>query len=436
MNSHARFSKRSVLTSSFVAAATAISLLTGCGAAAETRAKTDITATGRQILTHVGPIAEGISGNGETWNVGAILAMSGYGSFYGTTESTGIDLAVQHIKEAGGPNINVTYKDNKSGDAQAGVTGLRSLANEGVGVMLTDYIGDLGALFTPVENNKILTLDGGGGTGGFGREKPYFYGLRAETPGDAFAGIFKYVKATSPDVKRVAMVAADFGTSNDSQIQGFKNALKDAGLEFAGYEIAAGGTTDFSAVTSRVMEDKPDLIIPSLYGTDGGLFAKQYKSAGHKVPTIGPDFNSDALSAAGSAFNGFTFAMEYFDATAPTNDWAALAAKDYQEKYGKPMTGYAANYYEDVFALWALYRSVKESGGDVNNGDDLKAALEKNPKFPSVYGGSGATPGTIGVDLKTHSVSERSMGIYQWDGTKVITKATFNVGGRDMKIVK
>lgn len=59
--------------------------------------------------------------------------MSGYGSFYGTTESTGIDLAVQHIKEAGGPTINLMYKDNTSGDAQAGVTGFRSIANEASG---------------------------------------------------------------------------------------------------------------------------------------------------------------------------------------------------------------------------------------------------------------------------------------------------------------
>src|SRR6185436_19389798 len=56
-------------------------------------------------------------GGGKTWQMGSVLALTGNGSFYGKTMSRGIDLAVKHIKAAGGPDIKVTYWDHKSGDA-------------------------------------------------------------------------------------------------------------------------------------------------------------------------------------------------------------------------------------------------------------------------------------------------------------------------------
>ena len=52
-----------------------------------------------------------------TIDAGAVLALTGTGSYYGKTMSRGLDLAAKHIEAAGGPKINLIYLDHKSGDA-------------------------------------------------------------------------------------------------------------------------------------------------------------------------------------------------------------------------------------------------------------------------------------------------------------------------------
>ncbi len=41
------------------------------------------------------------AGRGQNWTIGAVLALSGNGSYYGKTMTRGIDLAVKHITAAG-----------------------------------------------------------------------------------------------------------------------------------------------------------------------------------------------------------------------------------------------------------------------------------------------------------------------------------------------
>src|SRR4029453_12657816 len=43
------------------------------------------------------------AGKGMSIDAGAVLALTGTGSFYGKTMSRGLDLAVKHIEAAGGP---------------------------------------------------------------------------------------------------------------------------------------------------------------------------------------------------------------------------------------------------------------------------------------------------------------------------------------------
>ena len=112
------------------------------------------------------------AGKGTDFSVGAVLAISGPGSFYGKTMSRGIDLAVAHIKAAGGPNFKVIYKDHKSGDPAAGQAAVTELGAAGVSAKLASYVDDLGAMFQGTAQYKMFTLDGGGGTSIFGQGKP------------------------------------------------------------------------------------------------------------------------------------------------------------------------------------------------------------------------------------------------------------------------
>ena len=136
---------------------------------------------GAEIATMLG-IDAANAGAGETVELGAVLALTGPGSFYGKTMTRGLELAAKHIEAAGGPKFNYTILDHKSGDAPAGVAAMTELVAKGVGAKFASYVDDLGAMLAATAENKMFTLDGGGGTSIFGQAQPYFWGTRAITP--------------------------------------------------------------------------------------------------------------------------------------------------------------------------------------------------------------------------------------------------------------
>ena len=119
--------------------------------------------TGHQLaeLLQIDPAT---AGQGITFEVGAVLALTGSGSFYGKTMTRGIDLAVEHIKAAGGPSFAVKYYDHKSGDPAAGRQAVVELGEAGYPAKLASYADDLGAMLAGTAQYKVFTFDGGGGT--------------------------------------------------------------------------------------------------------------------------------------------------------------------------------------------------------------------------------------------------------------------------------
>src|SRR4051794_18751550 len=115
------------------------------------------------------------AGKGMTIDAGAVLALTGTGSYYGKTMSRGLDLAAKHIEAAGGPKINLIYLDHKSGDAAAGKAAITELGAKNVPAKFASYVDDLGVMLDGTAQYKIFTLDGGGGTSIFGQGKPYFW---------------------------------------------------------------------------------------------------------------------------------------------------------------------------------------------------------------------------------------------------------------------
>src|SRR3954454_24928128 len=155
------------------------------------------------------------AGKGMPVSAGAVLALTGTGSFYGKTMSRGLDLAAKHIEAAGGPKISYTYLDHKSGDAAAGKAAITELGSKNIPIKFASYSDDIGVMLDGTAQYKMFTLDGGGGTSQFAQGKPYFWGTRAITPNDPLPGLFKYTKTTYPDAKTVGVVIWDLGTANN-----------------------------------------------------------------------------------------------------------------------------------------------------------------------------------------------------------------------------
>jgi branched-chain amino acid transport system substrate-binding protein len=388
------------------------------------------------IANFIGPINPADAAKGVTYTMGSVLALSGSGSFYGQVMSKGINLAVKHIAALGGPNLQVSYKDHKSGDPTAGVNAVNELGAAKVPIMLASYVDDLGAMFAGSAQYKILSLDGGGGTGLFGDGKPYFWGMRANTPVDPFPGVVMYITKKMPQVKKITLVAWDLGAEDTPIINDWKQQLQKGGLTPGQVVLTTVGATDYSTAIQQVKSDNPDLVFLSQYGLDPGYFMKQYVTSGIGKPVIGYEFTPDAARVAGPAYNNYMYAFDFFDTDNPPNGWSKIFLAEWEKAYGGlgEFDFYAANYYEDTFAVWDLIRRVNASGGDINSGTDLQNALEANPSFKSVYGGNATTAGTLTLGLQTHSPVRRPMGLFQYNNGTSKALAFFNEGGADFTL--
>jgi branched-chain amino acid transport system substrate-binding protein len=375
-------------------------------------------------------------GGDLNWKMGAVLALTGNGSYYGKTMSNGINLAVKHIKAAGGPTIEVIYKDHKSGDPQAGVNAVTELGSAKIPAKLASYGDDIGAMIPRTEQYKIMTLDGGGGVGGSTAGKPYLWGCRAQVALDQFPGLFHWTKDQFPDVKTVGFAGWDLGEPLNTDLRTLMTkAIADAGYQFNGLlEQFQPNSADFSQVLPKIKSNKPDLLLLYAFGQDPGGFMNQAQSAGLDANIVGFEFTPDGLTGAKGAFEkGWTFTYDYFDAPNAVSPLGKFFVSEFKAAYKDDPDFYAANYYEDTLAMWDLIRRVLASGGDVNSGTDLENALKANPVFISVYGGDATTNGTLKLDLTTHSVSQRFMGVFTYEKGKVTPRATFDIGGANYK---
>src|SRR5215472_873061 len=68
------------------------------------------------IKQFIGPVDAKYAGAGETWRIGGIFPFSTSGSVYGEVMGNGAKLATEHIKQLGGPNIQIDFRDSAGSD--------------------------------------------------------------------------------------------------------------------------------------------------------------------------------------------------------------------------------------------------------------------------------------------------------------------------------
>ncbi len=418
-------------------AGVAIFALAACASGGDTTpAATSTSDVEGDVIAFSGADTENLGGD-LTIPVGLDVALSGQGAYFGDVMVKGAQLAADQIKAAGGPTFELSVKDHKSGDAQAGVQTTREFSQEGVHMALYSYIAVLGSALQPIEQYKILSLDGGGGTQEFAKGMPYFYGTRALPPNDTFVGTAKYIAEAMPDIKKVAIIIGDTGAENTADsVAKATDELEANGIELVDTEIVTYGGTDFSSAVNKIVATDAQMVISVQYGTDGGYFLKQLRAAGSDLPVIGVEFIPDVADIAGSAADGFMFSLDYFDATNPSNQWAKYMVDTAKEAYPDlTVDFYFANYYQDMFKLWTTVQRTLKAGGDVNSGEDLLKAFESNLTFASVYGG---TPedlsGEESIDADSHSLETREMGVFVYKNGEISRLATYGIGGTDFSL--
>jgi ABC-type branched-subunit amino acid transport system substrate-binding protein len=231
------------------------------------------------------------------------------------------------------------------------------------------------------------------------------------------------------------IVSVDNVSTIFDPVPALKQIVPKYGFTYDQSVTATTGATDYSATIAQLRTANPDIIWASISQFDIGHFLKQYLTSGMRAPVFTFQWTRAARDIAGNGFKNQYFSTEYIDAANPSNPWQKLYIQDYTAKNGMTPEAYTADFYMNVFMWWQLMRDTLAAGGDINKGEDLLAALEANPSFPTVFGGDSSKPGIVTMDLKTHSPSTLPQAVFQDTGDSLSQLAVYNVGGDDFTLV-
>lgn len=408
------------------------------GGGAKRRSGGPTGGVGEQLVDLLGLPTGRAAGAGLTIPMGASLILSGPYETFGRDHLRGLQLAVRHIKAAGGPDIKLNVRDNGVTLAK-GVANVREFAATKCPAQFSDGSATLGAELPGYRQFKIFALDPGGSIGAYAGS-PFYYMVRPVSPDQYLGAWTNYMRQAHPEARRWALLATDAGADyNRTEIANTTRAAEANDFEFVGEVHVPFDTTDFAPAFAKLKATKPDVIQTALYGDQLGVALKQLASSGIEAKAVGPDFTDGAARVAGSALQGFTFGNDWFDAENPTNDWARLFVEEYKAANGGALPGYhAAEYYQTAFFMWQVVRQVIADGGDPTETgtDNYVKAVEAIPSFQSIYGGKGSTVGSFEFDLESHIPKVASCMICEVSAGEYPTpKATFNVGDTTVEMI-
>jgi branched-chain amino acid transport system substrate-binding protein len=351
------------------------------------------------------------AGAGVTIPAGMLLAMTGQGSFFGKVMSSGAKLAAAQIKAAGGIDYQISIADHKSGSVPAALSGVRQLlTQDSIKILQTSYGAPSEAIVPLIAQNKLLSFNGGGSSPGQ-VGKPFLWQTRMIFGDDPCPGGLAWIVKTNPNAKRLAIIG-----TQENGVAGAKTIGPQVWTQLTGGTVVANeqhdvGATDFSSIIARVKSTNPDAILTFSFGNDVGYLVKQLREANVKVPIMGIEFTAQAAQVAGQTYDSYNFATDFYDPKNP-NPWNKIFVAGHKKMFGVDPEYYGANYYEQVFFVWELVRRVLAAGGDPTDTSALEAALEKNPRFKSLYGGTASAPGEVELNPSDHTIS-KPMGVFK-----------------------
>jgi branched-chain amino acid transport system substrate-binding protein len=202
----------------------------------------------------------------QTLKIGALLSLTGPGSFWGIAWQDAINMAVDEINSAGGFTVggttyklDVVYYDDKytATEAVAGIT--KFIEEDNVKYV----IGPLGsaamiAIAPIAEQNNVLILGAGSTPDRLGPDKPHIFAMDA-TAKEMQPAIDEWVTENYPEAKTWYGIVPNNETGwSDIQVCGPR--IEALGWQILGWELYDPATTDFYPSLTKIMAKNPDMI--------------------------------------------------------------------------------------------------------------------------------------------------------------------------------
>jgi branched-chain amino acid transport system substrate-binding protein len=359
--------------------------------------------TGRlaAVLT-VGALCSAAVAHAEDLRIGALLPMSGPNAEYGQTFGAGADLSVEHVNADHllRQNLVLMYEDSQALPMQ-GVLGMNKLVNVyETPFVLTGFTGVSKAIAPLARRNQTVAVNGGGVGPDLAQLGAYFWNVIPLANSEVRA-IVPYL-VNERKLKRFVLIYVDdpLGQSINSELA---QDLPPTGGELAASFAVPAGSQQFGGVVARVRDANPDLIFIASYGAQQSQIVKQLRDNGvsQQIASYSA-FSIPAINALPEA-KGALYTTQRFDWNAHDTLTQRFVA-DYQHKYGRKPTAYAANYYNAV-RLFAILAAQLEQDGKPITGANLLAERQRLQHFDLVGGSvSFDANGTVRAPIQVNQI--------------------------------
>ena len=145
----------------------------------------------------------------------------------------------------------------------------------------------------------------------------------------------------------------------------FEKAYKKGGGKILKVLFINTGDKDFNAQVAQIKRLHPKFVYTPIYAPEEGLFLRQLRAAGVKVPVMGGDGIADPAllqKLAGKAANGVMY-TDHFDAAKAPTPLSAKFIKEFKAKYHRLPSAFAAT---GADAYLVIYNAIKECDTPAN----------------------------------------------------------------------
>ena len=320
--------------------------------------------------------------------IGCLESLTGTHAVFGTEAKVGMELAVQHINEAGGIQslggipLELVTEDVGENAMSARLAAESLISKHHPVAVLGLYVSRLTTAASEItEREKVILVADAlvDNVTEMGRQYLFRPAPKASIQGrSAVEFVVEAAEKTGIDLEKIAILNEDssFGRSNAI---GAVQAALDNGLTIVYQKEYPYDITDASSIVHGIATSEADLVIHCPYFMDGIIFAKSFKEL-NKIPKFIAGMGAcgftdpESIEAMGSASEYYSNTYSYNPAkNTPQN---LKFVKEYIDMIGHiPTEAAGMNYY----GMWILKEALELSGtlspDDPLNPDNLRKAF-------------------------------------------------------------
>jgi len=320
----------------------------------------------------------------EPLRIGVVLSYSGPYARLGQEITRGMELYLERVNlQAGGRRIQL-LKEDEEADPAVALRKVRKLVEQDRVDLLAGIIlsSSAYAIRDYVNEKQIPLIIANAAANGITRERrsPYIF----RTSISAWQQHYPMGAWVAKNIgKKVFLLALDYAFGKEATAA-FKESFLQAGGEVVAEVYSPLGSTDYSAVISRIAAARPEGVHAVLSGSDAVIFMRQFTQFGLnrtvQLAVSGEVTDESVLEAIGEAALGAKSGDHW---VYTLNNTANKEFKQaYRKKYGGVPNHFAVRGYD---AMQFIVNAVQDVQGDVSNKRKLLEAF-KSAKIISPRG--------------------------------------------------